>query len=46
MIDSILKSVRALVEFLVILLSYRQIFNATVVKNKYNIEPKCTSFLM
>lgn len=37
MIDSILKSVRALVEFLVILLSYRQIFNATVVKNKYKI---------
>lgn len=37
MTDSIIKSIRAIAEFLVILLSYRQIFNANVVKNKYKI---------
>ena len=37
MIDSLIKSVRAIVEFLVILLSYRQIFNANIIKNKLKL---------
>ena len=37
MIDSIIKSARAIVEFLVILLSYRQIFNANIIKNKLKL---------
>lgn len=37
MTDSIIKSVRALVEFLVIILAYRQIFNAQIVKNRIKI---------
>lgn len=37
MTDSIIKSIRALVEFLVILLCYRQIFNAHIEKKKFKI---------
>ena len=33
MTDSIIKSIRAIAEFLIILLSYRQIFNANIIKN-------------
>ena len=37
MTDSIIKSIRAIVEFLVILLSYRQIFNANIIKSRLKI---------
>ena len=37
MTDSIIKGIRALVEFLVILLCYRQIFNAHIVKKRIKI---------
>ena len=37
MTDSIIIGIRALVEFVVILLAYRQVFNANVVKNKVKI---------
>ena len=37
MTDSIIKSIRAIVEFLIILLSYRQIFNANIIKNKIKL---------
>ena len=37
MTDSIIKSIRAIAEFLIILLSYRQIFNANIIKNKFKL---------
>ena len=37
MTDSIIIGIRALVEFVVILLAYRQVFNANVVKNKLKV---------
>lgn len=37
MIDSFIKSIRGIIEFIVIVLAYRQIFNASVKKNKFII---------
>lgn len=37
MIDSFIKSIRAIIEFLVIILAYRQLFNAKVIKNKLKL---------
>ncbi|MEE0862761.1 MAG: GHKL domain-containing protein [Lachnospiraceae bacterium] len=37
MTDSIIKSIRAIAEFLIILLTYRQIFNANIIKNKFKL---------
>ena len=41
MIDSILTSIRAIIEFIIILLFYRQIYNAEIIKNKGKVMIYC-----